>query len=55
MLGFIRNAPNPLLAERGFQVTSEYSHPQWALLAVVWMVLFPLCVPLAALWMRILS
>ena len=51
MPGFIRNAPNPLLAERDFKITSEYSRPQWMLLALVWAMLLPLCVPLAVLWM----
>lgn len=43
---WFQNPPNPLLAEREFQLTSEYRPWQWALLGLLWLVLFPVCLPL---------
>ena len=47
---FIQNAPNPLLAEREFRLSPEYSRTQWLVLAVMWVLLFPLCLPLWIVW-----
>ena len=43
---FFRNPANPLLAERTFNITSEYTPVQWVALAVIWLLVLPLAVPL---------
>ncbi|HJN15048.1 MAG TPA: hypothetical protein QGH10_06150 [Armatimonadota bacterium] len=43
---FFQNPPNPLLAEREFEISPEHTKGQWAALAVIWVALFPLCIPL---------
>lgn len=43
---WFQNPPNPLLAGREFQLTSEYTPLQWVLLGLLWLVLLPVCLPL---------
>lgn len=43
---WFRNPPNPLLAEREFALSPEYTPVQWTLLSLLWLLLLPVCVPL---------
>jgi acetyltransferase-like isoleucine patch superfamily enzyme len=43
---FFQNSPNPRLAEREWRISPEYTRAQWTAVAVVWLILLPVCVPL---------
>lgn len=48
---FVQNPENERLQQMGCKVSPEHSRLQWGLLAVLWVVLFPLLVPVAVLLM----
>ncbi|MEN6644195.1 MAG: DapH/DapD/GlmU-related protein [Armatimonadia bacterium] len=45
-MAWFQNPPNPLLEEREFALSPDYSPLQWVLLALLWIVLLPVCLPL---------
>ena len=45
-MAWYHNPPNSLLEEREFEIHPDYSPLQWVLLGLLWIVLFPVCLPL---------
>lgn len=43
---WFHNPPNPELEAMDLQLHSDYTPGQWTLLALLWLVLFPVCLPL---------
>ncbi|MEN8255975.1 MAG: DapH/DapD/GlmU-related protein [Verrucomicrobiota bacterium] len=47
---FFQNKPNGLLKERNLDVHSDFTPWQWTVLAVFWVLLFPVFIPLWIAW-----
>ena len=45
-MAWFHNPPNQILSERQFQLSPDYTPVQWTLLGLLWLVLFPICLPL---------
>jgi acetyltransferase-like isoleucine patch superfamily enzyme len=49
---FFQNEQNSIIEQKqDIKITSEYTRIQWIILLFTWMILLPLCVPLAIFWM----
>jgi acetyltransferase-like isoleucine patch superfamily enzyme len=47
---FWKNKKNELLNKKNFEIHSEYSHYQWGILFLIWILIIPICIPLAIIW-----